>query len=392
MHYIRPLRAPKLIRVPRSLQLELVFSITTDLGDAFLSPSQPLSLGMTAHFETPSGPSSQTLQSISGDTFAWKHGDRVAKPIYNIPKLVLQALVVKSRVEICISPIDSEFIADSVTNILQHSQRNNASGQVVPVWLALSASKADIDLCTRKLQLEADNNDLAIEIEEEIGESIARHIWDAGVVSLCSIAGAVLHPQLESPRHACMEKMNDLLRKDGPLNILELGCGVGILGLGIATILARVGVDTASILMTDLEEAEERAKANMSRNAQYLQNCNLKYENLDWEDGRKGRFSSTIAEKPWDLIILSDCTYNVDMLPALVETLSALHKSSSQNKRGDSHETQVFLATKPRHDSERALFKLTEEHNWTILQKQILPLPVIGEQQQSIEMYIFGKK
>lgn len=110
------------------------------------------------------------------------------------------------------------------------------------------------------------------------------------------------------------------------------------------------------------------------------------YENLDWEDGRQGGFGPQARSRTWDLIILSDCTYNTDTLPALVETLSALH-SSNQGVAS----TKVLLATKPRHSSERVSFDLMSEQKWRIIGRQVVPLPLLGSEEQSVEMYMFEK-
>ena len=90
---------------------------------------------------------------------------------------------------------------------------------------------------------------------------------------------------------------------------------------------------------------------------------------------------------------MSDCTYNIDTLPALVETLSALHSLNlTRSRAGEAPETKVFLATKPRHASERVFFDLISAQGWRMLQSQILPVSMLGADGQTIEMYVFGKK
>ncbi|KAJ4150358.1 hypothetical protein LMH87_011110 [Akanthomyces muscarius] len=287
--------------------------------------------------------------------------------------------------------------ADGAQNILSISEGDEAHGQVMPVWAVLSNSDEGVDVSTRRILLDdAGAGKYLVEVEEEIGESIARHIWDAGVLTMCSVAGAYLCPGLECSQQSLPKAMKTIFSSQTTLNILELGCGVGILGIGIATVvpeLRKEGLEQCTIMMTDLDEAEERATTNMRRIATSPSNhgLSLLYENLDWEDGRRGVFGPEVACRCWDLIIISDCTYNVDMLPALVETLSAI-ESSSKNNKGVATGTKVFLATKPRHASERAFFDQMTDNRWSVECSQILRLPVLGNEDESVELYLFQRQ
>ncbi|QYS96037.1 hypothetical protein H0G86_003303 [Trichoderma simmonsii] len=87
----------------------------------------------------------------------------------------------------------------------------------------------------------------------------------------------------------------------------------------------------------------------------------LPYENPDWERGRESVFGPEAQSRRWDFVLLSDCTYNVDMLPALLGTLSALHESNTGETGEQPQSTKVILATKPQHVSEEALFGLLSD-------------------------------
>lgn len=385
MHYIRLLRSPQLVRVPGALHLELLVTITTDLGDSFLQTADTLTLQVTAFVKTPTGTAGYVLGAKDA-TLQWRPSARVAKPVLDIPKPVLQALVAKQHVEICVAPSDSSFIASSIGNILEAP----AHGQIMPAWTTLAVKPTGPSALRRRIII-TDSKNNYIEVEEEIGESIARHIWDAGVLSLCSIVSSFAVPSLSAAGDPCMKAVCKILQAGA--NILELGCGVGILGIGIAQIMRQSHMKHSStLLMTDLDEAQERAESNIhmlsQRNSGKTNVC-VEYENLDWEKGRIGDFTDKVRASAWDLIILSDCTYNADMLPALVETLSAIHESNKIVK--GSAKTQVFMATKPRHDSERAFFSLLDKEHWKTVHKQIIPLPVIEAEAQTIEMYLFEK-
>ncbi|KAJ2968779.1 hypothetical protein NUW58_g10145 [Xylaria curta] len=235
-----------------------------------------------------------------------------------------------------------------------------------------------------------------LQFEEDIGESIARHIWDAGVVTSAYLADA------SDTIHNIFPIENDTF------NILELGSGVGILGITIAGILSRAtttpqgqALKNARVLLTDLEEAEERARSNNPPRPKLHSTLNrvdgtnvaIEYENLDWGEGCKGRFGPLTAATTWDLVVLSDCTYNVDSLPALVGTLSALHAAKGHHcAAGDAPiKSSVLLATKPRHSSEEALFGLLKEHDWTYRVVKEIPLPKIGEEDEVVQIYLLEK-
>ncbi|KAJ6439745.1 vacuolar ATP synthase [Purpureocillium lavendulum] len=404
MHYIRLLRPPKLSPSQQRMQAELVFTITTDLGDSFLYPEAPVNLVVTAHVYTPSGDYWYELSEHG--KLQWTPGRRVAKPVFELPPTVVSAMMSGDVVELCVGS-ESSFSADRVHSILTsakdaHSQ-DGGRGLIMPVQVTLNGPDADDDISTRKIRLNA-TNELPeyLEIEEEIGESIARHIWDAGVVALSAMVATYKFPHLESSQHPCMQTLRRMFDSgESEMNILELGCGVGILGTGLCAVYPRERAADCTILMTDLDEAEGRARANIAllkhnHSGSQLGNATILYENLNWEHGRQGRFGPEVQRRRWDLVLLSDCTYNVDVLPALVGTLSALHEANAKQAGpagGDARPsaTRVFLATKPRHASEKALFALMESEGWRILESQVLPLPVLGAESESVEMYLFEK-
>ena len=87
--------------------------------------------------------------------------------------------------------------------------------------------------------------------------------------------------------------------------------------------------------------------------------------------------------------MLADCTYNSDTLQPLVDTLSALH--ASNGNAGAENATTVFIATKPRHDSERAFLGYMKTAGWNLDEKEIVPLPLLGREPESVELYLYSK-
>ncbi|KAH8176942.1 lysine methyltransferase domain-containing protein [Sarocladium implicatum] len=401
MHYIRLLRAPQ-FDASVDDKLQLVLAITTDLGDALLSLPEPMDMVVLAQ-QTVDSQEIEWHLSRTGQVI-WRPGSRVVKPTVNLPRKVQIALLRRQEVRICIRVVKQNS-ASSVRKIVGVASTNGVDeGLVMPAWYTLRQDAEPDQLIMRRLEMGSSkvsaDKPLEVEILEEIGQSIARHFWDGGVTALSAIAATVTVSEDERKHGPCVKHVNEVLSRKGKTRILELGCGVGTLGIGIATLsegLASEDLDgdrKCTILMTDVEEAESTARSNMALfEKKYgsldTRNTKLSYFNLDWEEGRHGRFVEEIGSEAWDLIVLADCTYNSDTLQPLVDTLSALHDSN--RKAGAETATTVFIATKPRHDSERAFLGFMQKAEWSLDEKEVLPLPLLGREPESVELYLYSK-
>ncbi|KAL7938792.1 hypothetical protein V8C35DRAFT_328733 [Trichoderma chlorosporum] len=270
------------------------------------------------------------VEYLAGGTgkLQWRLRMRVAKAFIDVSGVMQQVLKSKCKFSICVST--EKYSARGVRNILATTvvSEEESAGQVTPVWIALSHDQDAIESCMLPTPTDT----------EPFG----------------------------------LKALRDLFTGPKPINALELGCGVGILGGGLSIVFPRTRPPPSrrcTILMTDLEEAENRTRSNI----------------------RNGMFGPEAQSHRWDLVLLSDCTYNVDMLPALVGRLSALHKSNTAQAGEQPQSTKDFLATKPRHASEEALFDLLSDQGWTELHRQTLPLPVLGAETQCVELYLYEK-
>lgn len=420
MHYIRLLRPVSVETTNRREEvLSVLLTITTDLGDSFFRPDGPLALGLT--LEGAGGRVVLACPADSKSPLQWRGGMRVLKAQLRLREPLPQ---VKTTVGIFARSHQSK--TPSTRPYWMHGYEDDEQTElIVPVSVDMVNRKcAPISL--RKLPLPVGNGDDAsagsdrpLELGEDIGESIARHIWDAGLVTASFLGDSCWSAEV----------MADILpvRRDR-VNLLELGCGVGILGTTIAGILGDVvasqgkSLVEAHVLLTDVDEAEERARANIARAGEVFlerRRCclvdggegeaeggseeqprvvvQLQYENLDWDDGRQGQFGPLAAARAWDFVVLSDCTYNVDSLPALIGTLSALHShsavthASQEGGGGVAAETRVILATKPRHASEEALFGLLGEQEWSHRVVKRIPLPRVNAEAEVVEIYMLEK-
>lgn len=410
MHYIRLLR-------PLSLDdrgnVKIILTITTDLGDAFLCPPEPVPISVCLQDGRKTLEAPQMIRLVaSGQQPVWKNGMRVLKLDVGIPSQIVQDVkktapnnsTTYGQVEVCVTA--SLALEEPVRTV--DLPFDKSEGRILSLSAPISLPGQEPQyLAKRRFRLYSEASFL--ELNEEIGESIDRHIWDAGVCAMGAVSNMLSSGLPTTTDHVIWDKtplLKELLCSASvsrPVNIIELGCGVGILGLGLAAALnARLtnmasegDASPSNILLTDLSGAEDLAKTNISLHANAVERSGLvpyvvlDFESLDWEDGKDGRFGPKVGHTTWDAIIISDCTYNVDMLPALVGTLSALSNKTTKDSNDKKH-TRVMLATKPRHSSEKALFNLMDQNGWEILETAVQRLPHLGKEEEVVEMYLFG--
>jgi trans-aconitate methyltransferase len=157
------------------------------------------------------------------------------------------------------------------------------------------------------------------------------------------------------------ERENDMakvlqLSAKRAMNVIELGCGCGISGIFLAQTLPN-----ASVCLTDLPEAEEIAQLNLAQ-MKPAKASSARFEALDWE----ADFPASVASKRFDVAIVTDCTYNPDSSPALVNTLQKLDQRSSG--------LLVLVAMKIRHESEDVFWGLMESAGFAISSREEVSL------------------
>ncbi|KAK0615654.1 putative methyltransferase-domain-containing protein [Bombardia bombarda] len=399
MHYIRLLRSPTIEHSRINQWLKVVLTITTDLNDSFLAPQEPIELVIIGAINDPKGGPPTPINLTPARAPKWTAGMRALK--LDLP--LARGLVINT---VLIRPAHRPLAALGTADIYPGDR-----AVILPVYADAIDTLADdededkLHVCFRSLRLPGGEgpNFSTLQVEEEMGESMARHIWDGGLTTAALIADLCLGPARESSAKL-LPMLRNLLLQDQRLNVLELGCGVGILGTGIARILDASSSEktgTAHVLMTDVPDAEERVRSNIVRFTNQTANATdaeetsvgLDYENLDWDDGKNSTFGPKVQSRPWDLVALSDCTYN-DLLPILVQTISAIHTHSAQHASNTESgcDTKLLLATKQRHSSERAVFDLLSADGWHLCEEASVPLPVLTGSTQSVEVYLFSKK
>ena len=142
--------------------------------------------------------------------------------------------------------------------------------------------------------------------------------------------------------------------------VLELGSGCGIAGIAFAQLCPR-----CHVFLTDLAEAMDVLESNISKATPALETT-LRHVILNWEE----ELPVEVRNVTFDLVLVSDCTYNSDSMPALVRTLSAVADVSPY--------VLIIISLKFRHYSEVVLFELLSTARFSESSHTSLTLPNQG--------------
>ena len=304
---------------------------------------------------------------------------------------------------------------------------------------------------------------------EEMGESIARHVWyvrvsltvisfhtikhgellardvcslpnnyrDAALAFLAFLSASAtadpssyLAPSL-SPPGSLKPLLYDLFHpptseKSSLVRILELGTGCGTVGLGLAKILSEYGVE-CRIELTDLPEAMAILATNIAQAEPELTGTvSVESRVLEWVSAQGAEKNENGTERADndgigmemrglglapDLVLVSDCTYNVGSFTNLVGTI-AWAVGSKRKKSGsvssqvghpdhstgrESKKLDVLVAMKRRHESEAVFFDMMDEAGFDVLGCEKVSLPdggreEIGLEPETAEIWGFGWK
>ncbi|XP_034828438.1 protein N-lysine methyltransferase METTL21D-like [Maniola hyperantus] len=148
----------------------------------------------------------------------------------------------------------------------------------------------DIEVCLKTLK-----------IFQKLEGDVNCVVWDASLV---------LAKYLET---MCQSKPDFL----SGIRVLELGSGLGVVGLTAATLGAQV-------TLTDLPEALPLLRLNIAENKSKIVSMGgyAIAESLVWGDK-----NSDIHKQEFDMIVLADCVYYEDAINPLLETLQCLNNT-----------------------------------------------------------------
>ena len=134
----------------------------------------------------------------------------------------------------------------------------------------------------------------AIRITQCQAAGIPFHLWPSGMV----LAGYIAEqPQLVRGKR-----------------VLELGSGCGIVGLVAAACEAR------HVMLTDLPEVCSHLRTNLAANQQSVR-CEVGV--LEWGN-QEAAAALQLANGPFELVLVAECTYSAPLWPHLLRTLQEL--------------------------------------------------------------------
>lgn len=163
------------------------------------------------------------------------------------------------------------------------------------------------------------------------------------------------------------------------LNVLELGCGCGVVGIALAQT-----VTDCSVVLTDLPEVDELVERNIEAAFPAI-SSSIEFTPLDWE----AELPLSVQSRSFDIIIAAECIYNTDSIPPLVNTICALLARSPK--------AIVLVSTKVRHESEAMFHDLAQKSGLVEASKATLPLPGqpghgYGDSATHVDVYVFRGK
>ena len=181
------------------------------------------------------------------------------------------------------------------------------------------------------------------------GASICSELWPTGLV----MANIVTNPDISEQLLASVGGENK--RKEKQLRALEVGSGLGTVGLALATALD----DNSELVLTDYPSAIKMLEANIETNKAMVRNTvNVKAQGLPW--GKQDQDSMGA----FDIICGSDLLYGDESsYQPLVDTLSALLKQGKEPASTSTDNSGLVLLgvrwRKP--EKEKKFFELAQE-------------------------------
>jgi 2-polyprenyl-3-methyl-5-hydroxy-6-metoxy-1,4-benzoquinol methylase len=199
-----------------------------------------------------------------------------------------------------------------------------------------------------------------LRIAEQAGETIIQHVWDAGII----LSAALSRPIPFSLPDELYNFIHPLLQQR-TMKLLELGTGVGILGICIAATHPN-----AKVIMTDLSDAQPLVDENIHLNVIHHPRIkhSTSFRELDWE---YRPFPDWTKTETFDLIVMADVTYNTATFNALADTLEHLLRHGARGAK-------VLCCGKRRHDAEEQFWRTVRERGFTVEKRVIFAVDLEG--------------
>jgi hypothetical protein len=205
-------------------------------------------------------------------------------------------------------------------------------------------------------------NALPLRILEQTGESIIRRPWDAGII----LAAALTRRSFSSLPPPLYNMIKPLFLHGRPMTVLELGTGVGVLGISISA-----AYKNAKVIVSDLPDAESLVVRNIPQNSRIFPHVekNTSWRPLDWESRP---FPTWTETETFDFIVMSDVTYHSSMFVPLAETLEHLLRNGAKGAK-------VVCCAKRRHEDEEEFWRMVKERGFVLETRITLAINLQGK-------------
>ena len=351
MNFVRFVKTPRLdvpskpksnakapVKKPAVKQLSMILTITIDFS--FFAGATELACQLI----------SSKNEIVSERQVQWHEYDREVKIELNVPAKFKEGRVVVTPVNPGASSKDGEFLrqflGEDITHLIGIETEEFALDTL-----------ARQDTVYRMFSLRGQ----PLRIAEQSGETIIRHVWDAGIM----LSAALTCRSLSALPDELQDFVSTAMNTSKMMRILEVGCGVGILGVSIAAALPQ-----CQVIMTDLSDAKPLVEQNIQLNLQQFPHLqrNTQFRELDWETNPYPEW--TVTEN-FDLIVMADVTYNTATFIALADTLEHLLRHGSKGSK-------VICCGKRRHDEEEGFWKLVRKRGFTVEKRVVYAMDLDG--------------
>lgn len=311
--------------------LKTVVCLTTDLGETFLATS----IDLVATLRSTASEGDIYLRK----TAKWQAGDRSLAIVFDIARQ------------------DIDWPACVHVGVKGDARNDGFLPPIVDVWSgALNPTQGRFESGLRVERRFTSYSGRSLTLLEDAGDSIARHLWDGSQALAQHIDQTISLDQSDTLPLLEYVLISATYRR---LNVIELGCGCGTVGISIAQ-----AIPDSDVLLTDLGEVEELVEANIARMKPAI-NSRARFLSLDWLKP----LPEALQNRTNDLIIVSECTYNSDTLEPLVVVLLNLTVRSPK--------AVIVVSTKTRHESEAVFFDMMK--NAGFIDEGSMRLPLAGQ-------------
>lgn len=312
---------------PASFEISSTVTISNDLGEQFFYGNAKLICLLRLYKNGDIKELESNYQEVAVAEYDWRSGKRALDIQLEVPSRIL---LNGSYIALTVSVDPQSEINDEMN--MSDITHDELREEWFPEWKKIVGGCVDsVDISSPKLHIFPTTsspvnitNELPTRSErvavrkvsdvilyEELSGEIARHLWDAGIIT----------NNLTKDQFVKFLYGQDMLEKKDNIKILELGTGIGLVSIHLSKMFRN-----AEVLATDLSDAREICDLNIELNDT---EDRVKFSELDWE-------GESTALKDWDLIIITDCTYNPLYYDALLNVLN----------RESNKDTKIILAHK----------------------------------------------